>query len=605
MGAEALLEVTLKAEENLGKVFKEGGLQTKELKAQLHGLAQDALKAVIDQSRIAVERTQALAMQQRDLALAMGRPAEEAGVLMQVTDDLGISYETLLSATKKMNMEGLQPSWANIKTLAAEYQRLPPGVERSQFALEKFGRAAGPEMQKLLEKSTGELDAMAESARESALVLSTESVAAAEAYRLSQDGLNDAIDEGYVALGTELIPVLTDMNNLLAENLVPTVRFLAEGFHDAVDAGENLWKIANLLGIQFLQQTGQIDDTTAALAAQVVVNEGLTDAQMDSAAATEAATDRWAGLATQYGETTAATDSQAEATRNNTAATEARIDALARVQEAEAAATQATNDRTVAHLQLAEALRDATAADIARAAIDALQAQLEKGTLSNPEYQASVEQIMLQFGLATPASIAMASAIEQLAFLQATGKISADQHTAALALLKGAAADGTVELDELGLAITAELNPAQEAAQDRADRAAAAFDGEAAAAAAAKGNVDLLISALKAVPAEVVTRLVTERQERQYQAEEDQFRAEGGPVTKGKAYIVGEKRAEVFVPNSDGTIIPSIDQYTGGGGGGGRGGGNVTIVWSPVISLGDRIEFETRVVPMLREALGL
>jgi len=34
----------------------------------------------------------------------------------------------------------------------------------------------------------------------------------------------------------------------------------------------------------------------------------------------------------------------------------------------------------------------------------------------------------------------------------------------------------------------------------------------------------------------------------------------GGPVKRSRAYVVGEKRAEVFVPNQDGTIIPSLDE---------------------------------------------
>lgn len=43
------------------------------------------------------------------------------------------------------------------------------------------------------------------------------------------------------------------------------------------------------------------------------------------------------------------------------------------------------------------------------------------------------------------------------------------------------------------------------------------------------------------------------------------YRAAGGSVMAGKAYIVGEKRPEVFVPNQNGTIIPSISKFTGGG----------------------------------------
>jgi len=37
------------------------------------------------------------------------------------------------------------------------------------------------------------------------------------------------------------------------------------------------------------------------------------------------------------------------------------------------------------------------------------------------------------------------------------------------------------------------------------------------------------------------------------------FREEGGPVVKNEPYIVGEKRPEVFVPNSNGNIFPNTD----------------------------------------------
>jgi hypothetical protein len=52
------------------------------------------------------------------------------------------------------------------------------------------------------------------------------------------------------------------------------------------------------------------------------------------------------------------------------------------------------------------------------------------------------------------------------------------------------------------------------------------------------------------------------------------YRAEGGPVKKGHVYVVGEKRPELFVPDRDGTIIPSVDQLGAAGsalaGGAGR-----------------------------------
>lgn len=40
-------------------------------------------------------------------------------------------------------------------------------------------------------------------------------------------------------------------------------------------------------------------------------------------------------------------------------------------------------------------------------------------------------------------------------------------------------------------------------------------------------------------------------------------RAGGGPVTAGKAYVVGEKRPELFVPNVSGVIVPNVGRDAG------------------------------------------
>lgn len=42
-------------------------------------------------------------------------------------------------------------------------------------------------------------------------------------------------------------------------------------------------------------------------------------------------------------------------------------------------------------------------------------------------------------------------------------------------------------------------------------------------------------------------------------------RASGGPVQAGRAYVVGEKRPELFVPSTSGTIIPRIPNAVAGG----------------------------------------
>ena len=44
----------------------------------------------------------------------------------------------------------------------------------------------------------------------------------------------------------------------------------------------------------------------------------------------------------------------------------------------------------------------------------------------------------------------------------------------------------------------------------------------------------------------------------------DVFKAEGGPVNRGRPYIVGERGPEMFVPNTSGSIVPN--NSLGGGG---------------------------------------
>lgn len=57
-----------------------------------------------------------------------------------------------------------------------------------------------------------------------------------------------------------------------------------------------------------------------------------------------------------------------------------------------------------------------------------------------------------------------------------------------------------------------------------------------------------------------------------------QFRAAGGPVNPNEAYIVGEKRPELFVPKVPGVILPRVPELRGGGGGAAESAGPPVIV---------------------------
>ena len=57
-----------------------------------------------------------------------------------------------------------------------------------------------------------------------------------------------------------------------------------------------------------------------------------------------------------------------------------------------------------------------------------------------------------------------------------------------------------------------------------------------------------------------------------------QFRQFGGPVQRGRPYVVGERRPELFVPDRNGTIVPNTNGL----------GGSMVFNFSPVIQVTDR-----------------
>jgi hypothetical protein len=74
------------------------------------------------------------------------------------------------------------------------------------------------------------------------------------------------------------------------------------------------------------------------------------------------------------------------------------------------------------------------------------------------------------------------------------------------------------------------------------------------------------------------------------------YRERGGPVKANQAYVVGEKRAELFVPDSDGTILPDVPTRHDGAGtarvaaGGGRSSGGTQVFTLQLNSSGSKVD---------------
>lgn len=76
-------------------------------------------------------------------------------------------------------------------------------------------------------------------------------------------------------------------------------------------------------------------------------------------------------------------------------------------------------------------------------------------------------------------------------------------------------------------------------------------------------------------------------------------RAGGGSVTAGMPYIVGETQPELFVPDVNGTILPSLSGL------GSSGNSNITVNlrYSPTVSLGDKDEARNVILPYILDGI--
>jgi hypothetical protein len=171
-------------------------------------LAKQGFQAVEGAVKSVIDPFVSYANEVEDLGRNSGISAAQSSKLIQVADDLRINFDTLKTATRELNKDGIQPSFENLRDLATQYQAIEDPVKRAQFATAHFGRSA-QEMTKFLETNTTQLDAMSAAVERSGLMLDEEGVAKAKDYQAAMDDAEDSITAVKMALAQGLIPALT------------------------------------------------------------------------------------------------------------------------------------------------------------------------------------------------------------------------------------------------------------------------------------------------------------------------------------------------------------------------------------------------------------
>lgn len=441
------------------------------------GAAGAAVSGLIKFVSDAVNETVAYATEIDNMSRLLGLSTEETSRLVQASDDLFISQETLTSSLQAATRKGIDVSIEGLKRLADEYNSLPAGVTRSKFVLDTFGRS-GAEMGKLMEQGAAGIDA-ATAAIADNMIITQKSMADIMNYKRSVDNLNDAWFGLKMTIGQQVIPQL----DLLVRQLTPGVDKIEETEIAIFALKEQMVQLAKYGGMAGLSAE-EVAEQIAGLEAEI---KGLHDELNGVPGAAGGATKSLYGLS----------------------------DIITPV-------TAYFSDLTT------EMLYNQAAA-----------------------------------GLDAEASMALA---EAMGLIDGETKLVLD----ALGRLRNSYDTGTISLEEYN------------------------------------AQVAILNERMALIQSKTVTITVRTKYEDQgglwgqgsrnaYIGLSASNRAVGGPVTGGTPYIVGEVGPELFVPNTSGSIVPH-NQLAGST--------VVNFYYSPAISLTDRTEAETRLVPIIRKALA-
>jgi hypothetical protein len=145
------------------------------------------------------------ALEAGNLARMLGTTTEEASRLKEVAGDVGVGFDTLKTSMKIAQKDGFSPTIDGLAKMADEYNALAPGVERTQFLMDRFGKS-GDEMAKILEKGSTSIREMSEAIDEN-LIVTEEAYKAAEEYRVVTDNLADSWDGLTMMWGQRTVPI--------------------------------------------------------------------------------------------------------------------------------------------------------------------------------------------------------------------------------------------------------------------------------------------------------------------------------------------------------------------------------------------------------------
>jgi hypothetical protein len=505
--------------------------------------------------------------QVKNMSRSIGASAEESSRLIQVADDVRLSYESLTVAMKMAQKDGIEMSVEGLAKLSDEYLKLQPGVERTQFLLDKFGKS-GMEMGKMMEQGGDSIRKMS-AAIDDGLVLTDEAITSAEEYKQSVDALSDSWDAFAMTIGQKAVPAITAILNstndwsrsmkILEEQGIKWINAtdeqkrnaleLAIAEREAADATQNLEKGERDLVVS-------TEDAATGLSAEE-------QALKDMEAAAKAAAEKLEAISEANKAMLGTVEEFGSLIKNHA---EEMAAAWKRVDEAVASGNvEAINEARAAVGQLAADYVQATNEIV----YSMITAKLSVDGLTDAEFNAAL-QAGKSLGIFDDAAIAAAQAANDQAnaYVEAAMQTEQAAQTATDATAETAdAAEGVTTAVEGTAAATDGVTSAiqtntgaQDALTSSVTISTTAIQAEKLAVDNVSLSIQLAIGKQDALTSSIWRSVAAARQLAAASSSggtSTPWRDAGGPGQAGQAYMIGTgAQPEMFIPSTNGTFVP-------------------------------------------------
>lgn len=197
------------------------------------------LNTVVRGVKAAVKETTDYAYQVKDLTRLIGSTTEETSRLIQISDDLNISYSQLSTSMEQAIRKGYAPTIKGLQDIAAAYTAIQDPIERSKFLMDVFGRG-GAEMGALMELGAQGIQNY-NNAIDKGMILSEDQVDNVTAMDVAIGDLGDQLQGFKVQAVSALAPVVSEFIKLSDGSLLKTITNLFKGINDPSVWGQALY----------------------------------------------------------------------------------------------------------------------------------------------------------------------------------------------------------------------------------------------------------------------------------------------------------------------------------------------------------------------------